>query len=185
MENTIQISKINDFLFCPMSLYYHSIYEQYSENIYHCTPQIVGKIKHENIEQRRYSTSKHIMQGLAIYCDKYDITGRIDIYDRNKFELVERKYRVSKIFDGHKYQLYAQMFCLEEMGYRVDKLFIHSLVDNKRFEISKPNDIETAHFEFVIDEMRCYVPDNYKELNINKCNKCIYAELCGEMSELC
>lgn len=184
MENPIAISKINDFIFCPMSLYYHSIYERYNENVYHQTPQKVGKIKHENIEQGKFVTSKHIMQGTPIYCEKYNLAGKIDIYDTIKFELIERKYKVTKIYDGYRFQLYAQMFCLVEMGFRVDKMFIHSLCDNKRYEVTKPAKEELKYFEDTLEKMTNFCPVNIKT-NSAKCQHCIYAELCGEIGETC
>ena len=39
-----------------------------------------------------------------------------------------------------KYQLYAQYFCLREMGYEVEKLKLYSLDDNKVYEIPLPNE---------------------------------------------
>jgi len=180
MENPIAISKINDFVFCPMSIYYHSIYENYDESVYHRSPQKIGKIKHENIETKKYVTSKHIFQGIPIYSGKYNLFGKIDIYDSKKFELIERKYKVDTIYDGYRYQLYAQMYCLEEMGYRVDKLFIYSLSDNKRYEISKPNKEENRNFLKILESMMNY---DFSGLiiNLNKCTNCIYSELCGEI----
>lgn len=185
MENPIAISKINDFIFCPMSLYYHSIYEHYDDKIYHGIAQQVGKIKHENIDEARYISSANIMQGTTVYCDKYNLVGKIDLYDSKKFELVERKYKIKTIYDGYKFQLYAQMFCLEEMGFRVDRMFIHSLSDNKRYEIIKPSKKEIENFETTIEEMIRYLPNSTTKNDVAKCQHCIYAELCGETGELC
>jgi CRISPR-associated protein Cas4 len=114
-----------------MSLYFHSLYENYSERIYHSTPQTVGKIKHENIEQERYSSLKRYLQNFPVYSEKYNLMGKIDIYDKEEKSLIERKFKINRIYDGQKYQLYAQMFCLQEIGFEVKNLFIHSLSDNK------------------------------------------------------
>jgi len=72
------------------------------------------------------------------------------------------------------------MYCLEEMGYRVDKLFIYSLSDNKRYEISKPNKEENRNFLKILESMMNY---DFSGLiiNLNKCTNCIYSELCGEI----
>lgn len=53
MEPYIQISKINDFVYCPMSLYLHGMYEGFSQRAYHARPQVVGKINHEAIMSNR------------------------------------------------------------------------------------------------------------------------------------
>ena len=95
MESYIQISKLNDFLFCPKTLYLHSIYESFGQKTYHQTPQIAGKIKHENIDQSRYSTAKKYLQGLEVASEEYGILGKIDLYDQESKTLIERKNKVS------------------------------------------------------------------------------------------
>lgn len=180
MEDYIQISKLNDFIFCPYSLYYHSIYENFSQQVYHGSAQTKGKIKHENIDEARYSTAKKFLQGTEVYCEKYGLCGKIDIYDKENKFLIERKNKVVKIYDGYRYQLYAQYFCLQEMGYEVTKMFIHSLSDNKRYEVALPAGEELEKFERVIKEMRDFDIEQNKIIkNENKCENCIYSQLCG------
>lgn len=180
MESYIQISKINDFIFCPYSLYYHSIYENFSQKVYHGSAQTKGKIKHECIDEGRYSTAKKFLQGTDVYSEKYGLCGKIDIYDKENKFLIERKNKVIKIYDGYKYQLYAQYFCLKEMGYEVEKLFIHSLTDNKRYEIALPEGDELKKFEETIEQMRNFniAKNNFKK-NKQKCEQCIYSQLCS------
>ncbi len=179
MYELIQISKINDFIFCPYSLYFHSIYENFKQDIYHEVSQKRGKIRHENIENSQYSTSKNFLQGLSVYSEKYKLIGKIDIYDKKNKSLIERKYKVKQIFDGYKYQLYAEMFCMQEMGYEVDKLFIHSLSDNKRYEISLPNETEVQKFKYVLEQIWKFDFDETKKVvSPLKCKNCIYRQLC-------
>lgn len=179
MEQYIQISKINDFIFCPRSLYFHSIYENYGQAAYHSTPQTVGKIKHEKIDQKRYSTAKRYLSGLEVYSEKYGLAGKIDIYDTDSGILIERKTKVKKIFDGYKYQLYAQMFCLREMGYEVWGLRIHSLADNKKYVVPLPTIEDIAIFEKTLKEIRFFDAVDSKPLkNSQKCDYCIYKPLC-------
>ncbi len=180
MESYIQISKINDFIFCPYSLYYHSIYENFSAQTYHSSSQTKGKIKHENIDEGRYSTAKKFLQGTDVYCEKYGLCGKIDIYNQEEKSLIERKNKVVKIYDGYKYQLYAQYFCLQEMGYEVKKMFIHSLSDNKRYEIELPAGDELKKFEETIDEIKKFdIIKNKIKKNPKKCEMCIYRQLCA------
>jgi len=178
METYIQISKINDFIFCPYSLYYHSIYENFSQKVYHQSPQVKGKIKHEAIDKGKYSTSKNYLQGISVYCDQYGLAGKIDIYDQKNKTLIERKNKISKIYDGQKYQLYAQYFCLLERGYEVEKLKIHSLTDNKRYEIDLPVGDDLKKFENVIEQIKNFNFKQQYKINPAKCDNCIYAELC-------
>ena len=58
--------KLNDFLFCPMSLYLHSIYENFSSSTFHSIFQVEGKLNHQNIEEKRYSTAKKFFQGTEV-----------------------------------------------------------------------------------------------------------------------
>jgi len=180
MDDLIQISKLNDFIFCPKSLYFHSIYDNFNTQTFQSKFQTNGKIKHQNIDKNIYSTSSNFLQGIEVYSNKYGLTGKIDLFDQKKHELIERKARVKQIFDGYKYQLYAQYFCLIEMGYEVKRLFIHSLEDNKRYPIPLPNQTETEKFEKLILEIRNY--DIQKNLHWfapeSKCANCIYKNLC-------
>ncbi|MBU3964935.1 type V CRISPR-associated protein Cas4 [Patescibacteria group bacterium] len=97
MENYIQISKINDFIFCPKSIYFHGIYENFSEKTYHQSPQVKGKIKHESVDKQKYSTAKKYLQGLEVYSEKYNLFGKIDIYDQENKILIERKNKIKII----------------------------------------------------------------------------------------
>lgn len=178
MDESIQISRINDFIFCPYSLYLHSIYESFDTSTYHSQVQKVGQVHHEKVDKGKYSTSKHILQGTSIYSEKYNLTGKLDIFDIEKGYLVERKYKLKKIFDGHRYQLYAEYFCLKELGYEVKKMFIQSLSDNKRYEIQLPNKSEVNEFEKVLQKIREYSPTTKIAVSTQKCKNCIYNELC-------
>ncbi len=153
MEQYIQISKINDFLYSPASVYLHSVYEDFSGKIYKKKEQIKGTLNHKNIDNKNYSTRKNIISGKTVYSEKYGLVGKIDIYDKDKKELVERKTKINKIYQGYIYQLYAQYFCLKEEGENPQKLFLHSLEDNKRYEIKIPNKIERKKFERLIEEI--------------------------------
>ncbi|MFH1255472.1 MAG: type V CRISPR-associated protein Cas4, partial [bacterium] len=91
----------------------------------------------------------------------------------------ERKNKVVKIYDGYKYQLYAQSFCLQEMGYEVERMFIYSMSDNKKYEVELPSAAEIKKFKKVINEMKNFSPENYKlKKNPEKCSRCIYCHLC-------
>lgn len=179
MHNCIPISTLNDFNFCPKSIYLHGIYQSFSESTYHATPQKAGKLVHENIEQGAYSSAARYMQGTRVYSGKLCLVGKIDIYDKQNKHLIERKNKIKKIYDGQKYQLYAQYFCLLEKGCEVKKLSIHSLSDNKRYEIPLPNKKETKKFTDLIQKMHSFqVGVTSFRVNSAKCAMCIYRQLC-------
>lgn len=179
MQDFIQISKINDFIFCPFSIYLHSIYENFSEKTYHSSYQTKGKIKHESVDKGKFSTSKNILQGLEIYSEKYGLVGKIDTLDTDKKNLVERKNKIVKIYDGYKYQLWAQYFCLIEMGYDIQEISLYSISDNRPYPIPVPSENDTEEFEAVLEKIRNFNIKNDFSKNIKKCEKCIYNNLCN------
>jgi len=177
MESYIQISKINDFTYCPASLYLHGIYEGFSQKTYHAKPQTVGTLHHEAVEEKTYATAKRFVIGLEVYSEKYNTMGKIDLYDRETGTLIERKTKIKKIYDGYRYQLYAQYFCMTEMGYPVKKLIARSLEDNKNYEIPVPGEKETKEFENVLVEMRSFDPKTLLSHRCSKCEMSIYSPL--------
>jgi CRISPR-associated exonuclease Cas4 len=177
MEQYIQISKINDFLYCPLSLYLHTAYEELDKSEYHETAQVAGTLAHKNIESGTYSSAKRYVQGISVYCEKYNIAGKIDIYDQQEKALIERKSMVKTVYRGFMYQLYAEYFCMAEMGYEVKKLFLHSLSDNHRYEIALPNKEETAEFEKVLGQMRNFKSEDIMRHSCQNCMNNIYSPL--------
>ena len=177
MEPYIQISKINDFMYCPVSIYLHSLYENFNTKTYHQTPQIAGNINHEAIESGTYTTSSNFVMGMEVSSERYNLVGKIDIYDKRRQALVERKTRVKTIYPGYRYQLYAQYFCMMEMGYEVKSLFIHSLEDNKRYRIPIPRKKERKEFEDVLRRMREFDMKDMQKHSCERCAKSIYGTL--------
>ena len=51
MEDYILISWINDFIFCPASIYYHNLYEDADKIIYTDLPQQKGTEVHSAVDQ--------------------------------------------------------------------------------------------------------------------------------------
>lgn len=177
MESYIQISKINDFLYCPRSLYLHMAYEDFDKSGYHEVAQTAGKLVHENIENQTYSSAKRYIQGISVYCEKYNIAGKIDIYDQKEKTLIERKNKIKYIYLGYKYQLYGEYFSIAEMGYDVKKLFLHSLSDNKRYEISLPDSEEEAAFAEIINKIKNFTVEDIKNHSCEHCANNIYSPL--------
>jgi CRISPR-associated exonuclease Cas4 len=179
MEQCIRISNINDFLYSPQSLYLHGVYESFAQQAYKADPQIRGTLLHEPIEKGVYATGKRYLQGMPVYSEMHGIVGKIDLYDTKSKTLIERKTRIQHIHEGYRMQLYAQKICMEEGGYTVDALKLHSLIDNKRYDIPLPDEKEIARFESIISAMRNYNPVREKEglREHARCNESIYNSL--------
>lgn len=180
MEQYIPISNLNDFLFCPASIYFHSLYEGVEKMLYHDRPQITGLHAHQSIEGETYSTSKSILQGSWVVSNELHLVGRIDTYHIDTGKLVERKRKVKHIFDGYHLQLYGQYFCLKEMGYQVESLWVQSMEDNKRYSIPLPSKNSKMYKLFldVIEGLRTFNLRHFYQTEVAKCTNCIYAPMC-------
>ena len=179
MESYLMITQINDFIFCPRSIYYSGIFRDSSDcEVFHQTPQTIGKAAHETVDTNTYSSRKDIITGLTVYSTRYNLLGRIDILDVSAKLLTERKYSVTAVYDGFKYQLYAQYFALQEMGFEVSSLRLHSVKDNRNYDIPIPDTAEITRFESVLDKIRSFDLTKPFNPNPNKCRRCIYNPLC-------
>lgn len=182
METYIPISYLNDFIFCPRSIYFHQLYGRVSTRLYHTNDQAKGLAAHQTIDHQAYSTEKAVLQGMEVFSERYNLCGKIDIYYGKTEELVERKKKIKVIYPGYIFQIYAQYFGLVEMGYPVKKLKLHSIDDNKNYPIPLPEeDLEQLKkFEELINEINCFSLSSEFTPNINKCRRCIYRNLCDQ-----
>ncbi len=180
MEAYLPIAYLNDFIFCPRSIYFHQLYGRAEQRLYQTTDQTNGKAAHRSIDAGCYTTSKQVLQGLEVYSERYNLGGKIDTFDVSKGLLVERKKKIRVIYDGYVYQLYAQYHCLTEMGYSVRSLRFYSMDDNKSYSVDKPEDDSERQrsFEQLLAEMRAFDMDAPFSANANKCKRCIYHNLC-------
>lgn len=180
MDDLIVLSNINDFIFCPASIYFHNLYGSEDKLLYQTNYQLNGTKAHEAVDKGTYSTKKNIITSLDVYSDKYKIIGKIDIYDKDKKKLIERKKHISKIYDGYVLQLFAQFYAMTEMGYIVERLELYSMDDNKKYNILLPEqnvDMKNK-FETVIQNLRTFSLEKFNQTNPEKCNHCIYETAC-------
>lgn len=186
MEEIILISYLNDFIYCPISIYFHKLYGTLDKSVYHSTYQVNGINAHKTVDNQTYSDKVSILQGISVYSEALGVMGKIDVFDAEKGMLTERKNKVVQIYDGYIYQVYAQYYALMEMGYKVNKIRIHSIKDNKNFDIKLPTeDVEMeAKFKQLIKDIRTFDIKMFKQTNVKKCENCIYEPSC-DRSLLC
>lgn len=85
MEDYISISALNDFIFCPYSIYLHNVYMETDEGLYHATPQIKGKLAHEPIDNKTSSNRKNEILALPVMSEELGVMGKIDLYRKKMF----------------------------------------------------------------------------------------------------
>ena len=184
MESYLMITQMNDFVFCPRSIYFHDVYRaNYAESVFHATPQVEGRAVHQTIDEGIYSSLKAVITGMSVYSERYQLLGCIDILDTASGLLTERKNAVSAVWPGFRYQLYAQYYALTEMGYSVSAMRLHSLKNNRLYPVSLPDDRDRMEFEHVLSDIRRFSLSDPFTPNPNKCAHCIYRELCDVCPE--
>lgn len=180
MYEEILITQLNDFIFCPASIYFHLLYGDMDRMLHQSTKQINGTAAHLTVDNGTYSTKKDILLGMEVYCEQYGLIGKIDMFDVSKGVLTERKRTVKRIYDGYVFQVYAQCFALREMGYAVNKIIIHSITDNKNYNVSLPEEDGDmlSKFEKTIEEIHTFDLLEFEQENPEKCKNCIYEPAC-------
>jgi CRISPR-associated protein Cas4 len=177
MEPLIAISTINDFLFCPRSLYMHLAAGDISPASYQDTPQTNGNAAHATTDEKRYSNHASVLQSMDIYCESLGIQGKLDVFDTETGALTERKARLKQIHEGYLMQLYAEYYCLRDMGYHPKKLAFYSIEDNKRYPVKLPTKENKLRLEEIITEMQNYTTAKLLKHRCAHCNDNIYAGL--------
>ncbi|MBP3688944.1 MAG: type V CRISPR-associated protein Cas4 [Bacteroidaceae bacterium] len=183
MEDYISISTLNDFVFCPYSIYLHNVYMETDESVYHATPQTRGRIAHQTVDEKRTSNRSDELQSLPVISHIYGLTGKIDIYRGREKRLIERKYQLRTIYQGQIYQLWAQYLCMIEMGYEVESIAFYEISSNKMIPVELPSGEKLSQFEQFIKSYRNYDPSEPIMTNKNKCLHCIYCCLCDKTEE--
>lgn len=109
------------------------------EGQYKATPQIKGKMAHKTTDEKTASNRSDDILSMPVYSEEYGLMGKIDVYKRKERKLIERKYQLKQIYQGQIYQLWAQMFCLQEMGYEVRSLAFYETSTNKMIPVEMPD----------------------------------------------
>lgn len=180
MDESILITELNDFIFCPVSIYFHRLYGNLDTMLYQTEAQINGSNAHTSIDRGKYSTKSTVLTGIDVYCERYGLIGKIDTYDFGKKLLRERKRMIKNVYDGYVFQIYAQYFAMIEMGYPVERLELHSMLDNKVYPVALPerNKEMLKKFEDTIYKIRNFSMDQFEQENCHKCRNCIYEPAC-------
>ncbi len=60
-EEPLSISNLNDFIFCPVSIYFHSLENETEVMTYQDSYQINGSAAHSKPDNGKYSTKKSVL----------------------------------------------------------------------------------------------------------------------------
>lgn len=150
------------------------------EDVYHATPQVRGRNAHATIDSKTTTPSNDRLESLSVFSQELGVYGKIDVYNRVKTSLVERKYQLKHIYQGQIYQLWAQFFCMIEMGYSISKLAFYEISTRKTTYIEIPGIHEKKQLLSFVQQYNDFNPRDFKNTNINKCAHCVYLNLCDK-----
>ncbi len=172
---------LNDFIFCPYSIYLHNVYQGGDDELTHSVPQTQGKETHAALDEKRYSTKQENISALTVYSEELGLIGKIDLYKGGEKILIDRKHHISTIYLGQKYQLWAYYFAMIEMGFEINKIAFYSMSDNTTIPIEVPSSDDKIELSNFIKQMKDFNPDSEIPVNVNKCLHCVYSNLCDKM----
>jgi len=169
--NLVNVSDLNQYLYCPRRFYYLMFYNTQGLNYYLAD----GRSKHAN-QSRRGGWYRE----MYLRSEKLGLHGKIDLLEsKTRLTPVERKHGDS-YFDNDEVQLAAYCMLLEDhIGEPVRMGYLYLFGTNERYAITitdwhRDKVIETAE---AIRRMSLERIPDFAE-NSNKCEKCSTVQYC-------
>ncbi len=182
METYLPIAYLNDFIFCPYSIYLHQVFDEGEDETFSAQPQQKGKTAHKPIDKPK--TGAKGERGIYVISHKLRLYGKIDVYYPETKKLVELKRNIKCAYKGFYYQIWAQYFCLKEMGYAVDELQLFSIKQRKPITLVIPGKAEYQELFYHVRAIAEFDPFNFvSHHNKNKCAHCVYSSLCDKTTQ--
>lgn len=182
MEAYLPITYLNDFVFCPYSVYLHQVFDSNTDEVYTALPQQRGKLAHAEIDTFKpiHTSTPKSLKGIYVISNRLRVYGKIDTYYIHEKKLVESKFLIKTIYRGYYYQLWSQYFGLMEMGYEVSELAFYSIKDNKTYPVPLPTKDDIMELKNHIRTIAQFDFEQEIKTNPQKCSHCIYAALCDK-----
>ena len=76
-ETPFAITLLNDFIFCPASIYFHQVDAGTDKMTYQSSDQLNGTAAHTTIDEGHYSDKTSVLQALPVYCEQYGLEGNV------------------------------------------------------------------------------------------------------------
>ena len=169
--NLVNVSDLNQYLYCPRRLYYLMFYDTQGLNYYLAD----GRSKHTH-QSRRGGWYRE----MYLRSDRLHLHGKIDLLEgKTRLTPVERKHG-DTYYDNDEIQLAAYCMILEDyLGEPVRMGYLYLFGTNERYAIT----ITDWHREKVLEVTRAIrnmtidaIPDFAD--NPNKCNNCSAVQYC-------
>ncbi|MGB9929175.1 MAG: CRISPR-associated protein Cas4 [Methanosarcina sp.] len=176
-DEFVNVSDINQFLYCPRRYYYISYFDTIEMNYFLRD----GQIKHQN-QSRRGGWIRE----LYVKSERLGVHGKIDVLEVKKIRgkgcsliPIERK-RASSYYENDEIQLATYCMLLEDyMEEPVRMGYIYLFGTNERYAI----EITEWHREMVLDTILLIQNMKLNNIpdfpgNLNKCKKCSVIQYC-------
>lgn len=118
MEDTLTISALQHYAYCPRQYALIHVEQAWSENRFTAE----GKILHERVDSGVAEQRRNIRyeRGVLLHSETYSLSGKMDLLEVEnssppRYLPVEYKRGKPKLHDWDRIQICAQAFCLEEM----------------------------------------------------------------------
>ncbi|WGI17879.1 CRISPR-associated protein Cas4 [Methanonatronarchaeum sp. AMET-Sl] len=164
-KELINVSNLNQFIYCPRRYWYIKFYNTIGNNFY----KKDGELKHKNKSKKGGWVHE-------VYLDSEELglKGKIDILERNdKLIPIERK-RAEDYFYSDKIQVTGYCMLLEDnIDRKINKGVIYLYGSDKREEIEINEELRNKVTQ-TINQMRNLDSNNPPKFvdNPNKCKKC-------------
>ena len=113
MDDLLTISKLNDFIFCPASIYFHGLYEGVDFMSFTSKAQMYGLKQHERIDDENYKYAK-ALSAINVCSLEYGLVGKIDKYFTEECRLVESKAKIKPYMMGMFSNYTLSIFALQK-----------------------------------------------------------------------
>jgi CRISPR-associated exonuclease Cas4 len=178
---TLPLSLLNDFLYCPRRAALKEIDGIRSENKH----TVLGDLVHEHADLPGYDVAKGVtlLRALPVWSERLGLSGRCDVVEQHADgALVPVEYKKGKrrAFENDDAQLCAQALCLEEMmGRRIEHGAVFHAASKRRREVEFTPELR-ALVERSLAELRCMIDSQRVPPAIFKpaCEECSLFEIC-------
>jgi CRISPR-associated exonuclease Cas4 len=184
MDDTIPLSALNQYAYCPRRCYLIHVEGEFRDNVH----TVSGTLEHERVDQQagESKTGVRVEYGLPIWSDALGLSGRCDVVEFHpdgSIYPVEHKHGKRRQWINDDLQLAAQALCLGEMtGKLVIKGAIFHQQSRRRREVVFGEDLKRAVRETVA-QVRALLnkgicPPPLKGGDTRRCVECSLRAIC-------
>jgi CRISPR-associated exonuclease Cas4 len=182
MPESLPLSLLNDFLYCPRRAALKVVEGWRSANVHTAR----GDIVHEHADMPGYEVAKGatLLRALPVFSDRLGLSGKCDIIEQRSdgsYFPVEFKVGRRREFENDDVQLCAQALCLEEMlGVAIPRGAIFHAQSKRRREVEFNADLrqrteDVARQLHELQASESIPPAPYVE---GRCEECSLFDIC-------